>query len=160
MGVEGVARHEVPSLVIMNNLHLILQSTSLLSPCPPRAGHLCAGGGGDVLLLPLVAPQQEGVQAHPQAAPWVDCLCQSHLPLLPPCGAHPLQPAPSCHRSPPTLLSYLSFLALVQRGSHLDSQLPLRLPPPLPPLTRGNYFLHTNLFNTQYLGSWLPPPQV
>ena len=69
MGVEGVARHEVPSLVIMNNLHLILQSTSLLSPCPPRAGHLCAGGGGDVLLLPLVAPQQEGVQAHPQAAP-------------------------------------------------------------------------------------------
>ena len=41
--------------VITMSLHLLLQSSSLLPPCPDGADHLCAGGGGHVLLLTLAA---------------------------------------------------------------------------------------------------------
>ena len=54
-------------LVFIDTSYIPQQNTSLFPLCPARADCLRAGGGGHVLLLPLVAPQQEGVQAHPQA---------------------------------------------------------------------------------------------
>lgn len=93
-----------------------------------RARYAHFNGGSRVLLLTQAPPQSSPLQAHPQAAPRVDCPHCGDCHILPSAGAHFLESAASIPRSLHDGLACGHRLALVLLGHPIDSQRTFRIP--------------------------------